>query len=79
MKIQVFLYGTLRKGFDNHDRTEGLHVELPDGTGIEDLIDRLELSRAKLGAVSVNGILVKKDAKLTDCDCVRIYQPIFGG
>ena len=79
MKIQVILYGTLRKKFANHDPTEGFHVELPDGFGVRDLIDRLELSQINLGSVSVNGILVKEDETLSDLDSVRIYQPVFGG
>ena len=79
MKIQVILYGTLRKNVADHDSAKGFPVELPDGSSVEGLIDQLEIPRTELGTVSVNGILVKEDATLSDLDTVRIYQPIFGG
>ena len=79
MKIQVILFGTLRTGFPTHDPTHGLEVELSDGSSVGDLVDYLEISRSRLGLVSVGGVLVKADAKLADGDCVRVFQPIAGG
>ncbi|MGB5745739.1 MAG: MoaD/ThiS family protein [Desulfobacterales bacterium] len=79
MRIQVILYGTLRKGFPDHDPSEGLKVELAEGSSVGDLVDYLEIPRSKLGLVSVDGMPVKADAKLTDRDCVRVFQPIAGG
>jgi sulfur carrier protein ThiS len=46
---------------------------------LRDLVDYLEIPRSKLGLVSVDGVLVKADAKLADRDCVLIFQPIAGG
>ena len=79
MKIQVILFGTLRKGFPTHDSTHGLEVELADGSSVEDLVDYLKIPRSKLGLISVEGALVKAHAKLADRDCVRVFQPIVGG
>jgi len=79
MRIQVILYGTLRKGFPDHNSTHGLEVELAEGSSAGDLVDHLEIPRSKLGLVSLGGVLVKADAKLTDGDCVRVFQPIAGG
>jgi len=79
MKIQVILFGTLRKGFSTHDPTHGLEVDLADGSSVGDLVDYLEIPRSELGLVSVGGILVKADAKLADRNCVRVFQPIAGG
>ena len=79
MKIRLILFGTLRKDFPTHDPTNGLEVELADGSSVGDLVDYLEIPRSKLGLVSVGGMLVKADAKLEDRDCVRVFQPISGG
>lgn len=79
MKIQVILFGTLRNGFPDHDPAHGLEVELADGSSVADLVDHLEIPRARLGVVSVDGVLVKADTRLKDRDCVRVFQPIAGG
>jgi sulfur carrier protein ThiS len=79
MKIQVILYGTLRKRFADHDPIAGLHLELPEGSRVENLIEQLRIRQKNIGPVSVNGTLVKMDEMLSDLDSVRIYQPIFGG
>jgi len=79
MRIQVILFGTLRKGFPDHDPTRGFEVVLAGGSSVGDLLDYLEISRSKLGLVTKGGVLVKADAKLTDGDCLRVFQPIAGG
>ncbi|NNL78738.1 MAG: hypothetical protein HKO68_20590 [Desulfobacterales bacterium] len=79
MRIQVILFGTLRNGLPNHDPTQGLQVELTEGSSVGDLVDYLEIPRAGLGLVSVGGMPVKADAKLADQDCARVFQPIAGG
>ena len=60
MKVQVILYGTLRNGFSGHDPTHGLEVELAEGSRVGDLVDQLEISRTRLGVVTVDGIPVLK-------------------
>jgi sulfur carrier protein ThiS len=79
MRIQVILFGTLRNGFPDHDPTRGFEVELAAGASVGDLIDHLQIPRSKLGLVTQGGVLVKADAKLTDGDCLRVFQPIAGG
>ena len=79
MRIQVILFGTLRNGFPDHDPTRGFEVELAAGASVGDLIDHLGIPRSKLGLVTKGGVLVKADAKLTDGDCLRVFQPIAGG
>jgi sulfur carrier protein ThiS len=79
MRARVLLFGTLRKRFPGHDPSVGIGVEIPDGSTIGDLIDHMEISRSKLGLISINGRLVNASKKLQDGDCVRLFQPIFGG
>lgn len=79
MKVQVFLYGTLPKGFPDYDQSRGLEVELPDGSNVGDLVDCLKIPRSKLGLVSVGGAPVRAPTRLKNHDCVKIFQPIAGG
>ena len=79
MKIQVILYGTLPKGFPGYDPNHGLEVELADGSSVGDLVESLRIPSSKLGLISVEGAMVKAQDKLSNRDCVRIFQPIAGG
>ena len=79
MKVQVILFGMLRKGFPTHDPINGVEIDIPDGATVGDLIEQLELPKAKLGMVTVESHLAKAHRKLVDGECVRIFQPIFGG
>jgi len=79
MEIQVRLYGTLGKGLPDHDPLKGMTLDLQEGSSVADLIKRLEISRKKVGIISVGGSLVKDTKILQDGDYVRLYRPIFGG
>ena len=79
MKVKVRLFGTLGKKFPDHDPLDGFEVEIPKDANVGDLIDRLDISKSKIGPVSVQGRLVKADKTLKQGDFVRIYGPIFGG
>ena len=79
MVVRVKLFGTLRKRFPDYDAEKGLSIALREGDRVEDLVARLGLGGARLGVVSVDGRLGKRDAPLHDRARVRIYQPIFGG
>ena len=79
MKIKVRLFGTLGKQFPDHDPLNGFTVEIPDNATVGELLDQLQIPKAKIGLVSVQGRLVKANKKLKPDDFVRIFRPIFGG
>ena len=79
MKITVRLYGALGKGVPGHDPLNGLTLDLPTGSGVNDLIAHLKISREKVGIISIDGNLVKDTQVLSDGNFVRLYRPIFGG
>ncbi|MBC8443909.1 MAG: MoaD/ThiS family protein [Deltaproteobacteria bacterium] len=79
MKVKVRLFGTLGKKFPDHDPLIGFEVEIPKDANVGDLIDQLDISKSKIGFVSVHGRLVKADKALKQGDYIRIYGPIFGG
>ncbi len=79
MKIRVRLFGTLGKEFPDHDPLDGFEVEIPKDANVGDLIGELDISKSKIGFVSVQGHMVKAGNTLKQGDFVRIYGPIFGG
>ncbi len=79
MKVKVRLFGTLGKQFPDHDPLNGFEVEIPDSATVGELLDQLQIPKAKIGFVSVQGRLVKADKALRPNDFVRIFRPIFGG
>ena len=79
MKVKVRLFGTLGKKFPDHDPLNGFEIEIPADASVGDLLDQLDLSKSKIGLVSVQGRLVKAGKKLKQGDFIRIFRPIFGG
>ena len=79
MKIQVILFGTLRKSFPDHDPVHGMEVEIPEGSTVGDLIAHIDLPAKKFGMVSMDGHLVKTGNLVQENAVVRVFQPIFGG
>lgn len=79
MEIKVRLYGTLGKGVPGHDPVNGLMLDLPEGSSINELIELLKIPRKKVGIISIDGNLAKDTRVLSAGNFVRLYRPIFGG
>ena len=73
------MYGTLGKRVPGHDPLKGMSLDLPEGSRVADLIERLEIPRKKVGIISVDGGLAKDTRILQEGNFVRLYRPIFGG
>ena len=79
MKLNIKLYGTLSRSFDNYDHLSGLEVILPDGTSIHDLLVHLNLLPVRIGMVLMNGKPAQKDTRLENQAQIKFFQPIAGG
>jgi len=79
MKIKVRLYGTLGSHIPDFDPLKELSLEIPEGSTINDVIDRLAVPRKKVGIVSVDDRLAKATEPLHNGNFVRIYRPLAGG
>lgn len=79
LKLNVRLYGTLSRSFDEYDHMSGLDVVLPEGTSIHDLLIHLDLLARRLGMVLMDGRPAQKDTRLKDEAKIKIFQPIAGG
>ena len=79
LRVNVKLYGTLSRSFDEYDHSSGLEVNIQDEASIQDLLVYLNLSPERLGMVYMDGRLLNKESRLKDGAQIKIFQPISGG
>lgn len=72
--VTVRLFATLRQ---NHEKE--MFMELPDGTTIKDIIERLSIDQKDAAILMINGRGAKLDAVLDENDTVAIFPPVGGG
>jgi len=79
LKVNVKLYGTLSRSFDEYDHLSGLEVDIRDAASIHDLLVYLNLSSERLGMIYMDGRRLNKKSRLKDGARIKIFQPIAGG
>ena len=55
LRVNVKLYGTLSRSFDEYDHLSGLEVNIQDEASIHDLLGYLNLSSERLGMIYMDG------------------------
>ncbi len=88
MKIYVRLFASLSKNVSQAvlEHSPGgvrvgtpLEVELPQGSTLDDLVNRLDLPRREIKLFFVNGRAQDLDCRLEPDDEVGIFPPVGGG
>jgi sulfur carrier protein ThiS len=79
MKVSVKLYGILRQQFPDYRHSEGIEVEVPEGTTVKDLLDRLQISESQRAVVAMEGRILKADDIMRCGVTVNVLQAIHGG
>jgi sulfur carrier protein ThiS len=79
LRVNVKLYGTLSRSFDEYDHLSGLEVNIQDEASIHDLLGYLNLSSVRLGMIYMDGRCLNKNSPLKDGSQIKIFQPIAGG
>jgi molybdopterin converting factor small subunit len=79
VNIVVRLYASLRKYYPGLAPGEPLCLQLPDGTSINSLLDRLGVPCEETKQAFVNGRVQALDYMLKDGDECGIFPPIAGG
>jgi len=78
MKVQVDLYGTLRRF--SQPQTPGLWLgELFQGASIHDLIEKIGTSEREVAVASINGHVCPFDTKIPDGAKVILVTNMGGG
>lgn len=79
MKIEVELYGTLRKLYSGSQDPQGIRLEIPDGTTVTDLLNQLKIPDQRGVVVTMDGRILKSKDKIPGGRSVRVFQTIHGG
>ncbi len=79
MEVNVKLYGTLSRPFDDYDHDAGLGVSMAQGASIQELLLYLNLNPKGIGMVFMDGGPVKIDTLVKEGARIKVFQPIFGG
>lgn len=74
MEIKVRLFATLRE-----NRGKELQLSLSEDVTPADIIDKLEIAKADVAILLVNGRDGSLDQQLNDEDVVSIFPPVGGG
>jgi sulfur carrier protein ThiS len=77
--LNVKLYGTLSRSFEDYDHLSGLDVCLPEESSIQDLLLYLNIVPKRVGMILMNDKPVQKDMQLKNETQIKILQPIAGG
>ena len=78
VKKRVKLYGTLSKLFPDYQHSEGLEVEIGEGTKVKDLLVLLGIPESTGAVVAMEGRILKSDDEI-DRDNIHIFQAMQGG
>jgi molybdopterin synthase sulfur carrier subunit len=79
MNVQVKLFGTLGQRFPGYQPSQGIEVEIPDGTTVKGLLALLEISESQRAVVIVEGRILKADDEIRRGVPVSVLQAIHGG
>ena len=77
MKIELRLHGDFRKYVGGSHDT--LNLEIPDGTTINDVLEKLGVEDRDFWMSAVNRDVAKREAVLHDGDMVEFFGPVAGG
>jgi sulfur carrier protein ThiS len=79
MKIKVKLYGTLSQQVPGYQHSQGIEVEIPEGTTAKDLLDLLEISEKRGAVVVMGGHILKGSDPMQGEVPVHVLQSLSGG
>ena len=79
MKVNVKLYGTLRRRFPGYRHDQGMEIEIPDGATAQDLLALLKISESQYPVTIMEGRILKPEDKIRYRVPVNIFQSIQGG
>ena len=79
MKVKVRLFGTLDRYHSGYRSTQGIDLEMAEGSNVQDLLAALGIPASEKVAVTMEGSIIKADEKLKNDVSVNIVQAYKGG
>ncbi len=77
MRVRVQLFGDFRHFLRETDGRADL--DMAEGATVLDVLERVKVSAAEVGLVSVNREMVPVETLLGDGDAVDVFSPLGGG
>ena len=77
--VRVRTYAGLRRHTPGVELGQSADIQLPEGSTVGMLLDRLGISRAELKVCFVAGLHREMDHVLSDGDDVALFPPVGGG
>ncbi len=79
MPLQIFLNATLRQHVPGYNPYQGISLEVPPGTDVAQVIDRLGLPPKEVTLIMVDGRRQEPDFILQGDERLGLFPPIGGG
>jgi sulfur carrier protein ThiS len=79
MKVLIKLYGTWRRQFPGYQHSQGMEIEIPNGSRVRDLLAQLEIPESQGALVSMGNRILKADDVMPDGAQVNVLQAVGGG
>jgi sulfur carrier protein ThiS len=79
MKVKIQLFGMLGRKLPQYSSSEGVEIELPDGSTAGDLLNFLTIPDNWMPAVAMDSRLLRYEERLGDNADIRIFQSVHGG
>jgi sulfur-carrier protein len=79
MPLQIRLFATLRRFVPGYDPYQGLALDIPSGTTVLHIIEKLGLPPADVTLILVNGVHQQPDYQLRGNERLAFFPPVGGG
>ena len=79
MRVRIKLLGTLPSHFPGRYPASGIEADLPAGATVADVVALVGIPSARLGIVTVDGMLAKAADPIPQNATVKLFQKIAGG
>ncbi len=81
MKIKVNLYGTLSQNVSGYSQSQGIEVEVPEGTTVKGLLSLLQIqvSVPQNAVIAIDGRIRKANEEIPSGAHAQVFQPVHGG
>ena len=74
ISVEVRLFATFREG-----RKKKYLLELPEGTTILDVLNRLKINEEEVSIILLNGVDGDASRELSNGDVLSLFPPVGGG
>ena len=81
MKVRVNLYGVLSQNVSGYRQSQGIEVEVPEGTTVKELLSLLQtqVSVPQDAVVAIDGRIQKENEEIPSGARAQVFQPVHGG